>query len=268
MPAIAKRYSPWIVLLAAALVVFGGPVRIFAQAISGDITGVVTDVNNAVVVKADIVVKNEATGAEFTATTNAEGEFRVVNLPPGKYTISAVAQGFSKQVLREYVVELNKVSTANFSLKVKTTDETIEVSSEAGVTLDTTTAQLQTAFESEQLTQLPAATNNVLNLSLLTAGVASSGGVGAGSGPASSSAYERRRRVTRRWTTWPCTTASSTWSKPCWAPPTYASTRLKPSPNTPAPGTTSSRCTSTRPTTPWSRPDATGATGKFSSSCT
>jgi hypothetical protein len=154
-----------------------------AQAVSGDITGVVTDASKSVVVRAEIVATNMATGVVSTGTTNGQGEYRLVNLPPGKYTISATAPGFSKQVVTDYVVELNKVSTANFSLSVKTTNETVEVSSEAGVTLDTTTAQLQTAFDAEQLTELPAATNNVLNLSLMTAGVASSGGVGAGSGP-------------------------------------------------------------------------------------
>src|ERR1700738_2224239 len=154
-----------------------------AQAVSGDITGLVTDSSKSVVVRAEVTATNQATGVVSTATTNAVGEYRLVNLPPGHYTISATAQGFSKQVLKDYEVELNKVSTANFPLSVKTSNETVEVSAEAGVALDTTTAQLQTSFEPEQLTELPAATNNVLNLSLMTSGVASSGGVGAGSGP-------------------------------------------------------------------------------------
>src|SRR5258708_33839378 len=78
-----------------------------AQAISGDITGVVTDASKSVVVRAEVVATNQATGVVSTATTNAEGEFRLVNLPPGRYTVSATAQGFSKQVLKDYVVELN-----------------------------------------------------------------------------------------------------------------------------------------------------------------
>jgi hypothetical protein len=80
-------------------------------------------------------------------------------------------------------VDLNKVSTANITLKISA-NESVEVSAEAGVALDTTTAQLETSFSSQQLTELPAATNNVLNLTLMTAGVSSSGGVGQGTGPA------------------------------------------------------------------------------------
>lgn len=153
-----------------------------AQAISGDITGVVTDSSKAVLVKVNVVATNVATGVSYTALTNGVGEYRLVNLPPGTYNIVASAPGFAKSVLKNFQVELNKISTADFSLQV-TANETVEVSAQAGVALDTTTAQLETSFSSQQLTELPAATNNVLNLSLITAGVASSGGVGQGTGP-------------------------------------------------------------------------------------
>jgi hypothetical protein len=44
-----------------------------AQAVSGDITGVVTDVNKAVVVQADVVATNEATGVSYCAINNVLG---------------------------------------------------------------------------------------------------------------------------------------------------------------------------------------------------
>ncbi len=153
-----------------------------AQAVSGDITGVVTDASKAVLVKANVVAKNVATGVSYTAVTNGVGEYHLVNLPPGTYDVVVSAQGFGRSALKNFEVELNKVSTANFSLNV-TANETVEVSAQAGVALDTTTAQLETSFSSQQLTELPAATNNVLNLALITAGVASSGGIGQGAGP-------------------------------------------------------------------------------------
>jgi hypothetical protein len=153
-----------------------------AQAVSGDITGVVTDASKAVLVKANVVARNVATGVSYTALTNGVGEYHLVNLPPGTYDVVVSAPGFGRSALKNFEVELNKISTANFSLSV-TANETVEVSAQAGVALDTTTAQLETSFSSQQLTELPAATNNVLNLSLLTAGVSSSGGMGQGTGP-------------------------------------------------------------------------------------
>ena len=51
--------------------------------------------------------------------------------------------------------------------------------------IDTTTAQVQSTYETKQASDLPSASigQGVLNLSLLSAGVASSGGVGVGTGP-------------------------------------------------------------------------------------
>lgn len=168
--------------MAGYVVNYTAPVA-HAQAISGDITGTVTDASKAVVVNANVLAKNVATGVVYTAKTNGAGEYHLVNLPPGAYDLTFSATGFSKSVLRGFAVELNKVSTANMSLKISA-NETVEISAEASVALDTTTAQVETSFSSQQLTELPAATNNVLNLSLMTAGVASQGGVGQGTGPA------------------------------------------------------------------------------------
>jgi hypothetical protein len=163
-----------------AMITIGTTVA-YAQAVSGDITGVVTDTSKAVVVNASVVATNVATGVSHKALTNAVGEYRLVDLPPGVYDLTVTSTGFSKSVLKGFEVELNRVSTANITLKVTRT-EIVEVSA-AAVSLDTTTAQLETSFSSQQLTELPAASNNVLNLSLMTAGVSTSGGLGQGTGP-------------------------------------------------------------------------------------
>jgi hypothetical protein len=169
-------------MLAGVISNFSAPVA-HAQAVSGDIVGTVTDASKAVVVKATVVAKNVGTGITYTATTGGSGDYRISNLPPGTYDITASATGFAKTTLKNFAVVLNQVLTANFTLKISA-NETVEVSAEAGVALDTTTAALETSFSAQQLTELPAATNNVLNLSLMTAGVATSGGIGQGTGPA------------------------------------------------------------------------------------
>ncbi len=98
------------------------------------------------------------------------------------YDLTITAKGFTQKVLKGFRVELNKVSTQNVTLSISAASETVEVSA-ATVTLDTTTSQVQTSFDTQALTQLPASANNVLNASLMTAGVGSSGGMGDGTGP-------------------------------------------------------------------------------------
>ena len=46
-------------------------------------------------------------------------------------------------------------STARFELPVATAASTVQVSAEAGATIDTTTTQLESSFESEELRSLP-----------------------------------------------------------------------------------------------------------------
>jgi hypothetical protein len=60
----------------------------------------------------------------------------------------------------------------------------VEVSASA-VAIDTTTAQLQNTFDTQQMMELPTASSGsgVINLSLLAPGVATSGGIGVGTGP-------------------------------------------------------------------------------------
>jgi hypothetical protein len=184
---LTKKYLGTLILAATTIIglvtlVLVAPHAAYAQAISGDITGVVTDAGNAVIVRASLVAKNVATGVSYEASTNEVGAYRFSNLPAGLYDLTVTAKGFNAKVLKGFRVELNKVSTENVTLSVLAANESVQVVA-AAVSLDTTTAQVQTSFDSMQLTMLPAAANQVLNMSLMTAGVASSGGMGDGTGP-------------------------------------------------------------------------------------
>ena len=70
--------------------------------------------------------------------------------------------------------------------------------SEQATAIDTTTAQIQSTFESKQISELPSAStgSGVINLSLLNAGVASSGGIGVRTGPSISGQRPRNNHYT------------------------------------------------------------------------
>ena len=94
------------------------------------------------------------------------------------------APGFTKAQVKGVEVTLNKIATTNVKLDVGTNVETVEVTA-AAAAIDTTTASVQTSFETTSLADLPTASggSGVINLSLLNAGVGSSGAVGLGTGP-------------------------------------------------------------------------------------
>lgn len=159
-----------------------------AQQTSGDLVGTIVDPTGASVPGATVVVTNEATGVATTTKSGAAGEYRASNLLPGRYDVTANAPGFQQSELKGISVELNKTSTSNVKLGIGTS-QSVEVSAEAGAVLDTTSTNLTTTFSNEELGTLPTASiggagqSGVLNVSLLSPGVASSGGLGIGVGP-------------------------------------------------------------------------------------
>ena len=161
----------------------------FAQSISGDITGIVTDSSGAGVANATVTAENQGTGVKGTTTTGADGVYLFRNLTVGMYTVAASAPNFAPASLRDLQVQLNRRVTANVTLQVGSTTTTIEVTG-APPPIDTTSAQLTSTYEAAQLAELPTAGfsrvvggTGIYNLSLLSAGVSSQGGVGQGTGP-------------------------------------------------------------------------------------
>jgi hypothetical protein len=181
-----KSFRGYLAVLSGLILVLGLAFasEISAQIISGDLVGTVLDKTGAVVPGASVETVNADTGVKYTATANEAGEYRFNNLPIGTYNVSASAPNFATTTINGFKVELNKTSTLQVTLEIKGAIATVEVS---GVTpaLDTTTAQLSSTFEEKQMADLPTASVGlgVLNLSLLSSGVASSGGIGAGTGP-------------------------------------------------------------------------------------
>jgi Carboxypeptidase regulatory-like domain/TonB dependent receptor len=159
-------------------------VKLQAQAISGDLVGTVTDASGAIVPNATVTATNAATNVESSTTSNGSGLYRLSNLLPGDYSVSATATGFNMFKLKDVPVHLNQTNTVNITLTIGSVATSVEVT-EASTIIDTTTAQIGTTYTTKQITDLPTNTIGVgvINMSLLQAGVASAGGIGAGTGP-------------------------------------------------------------------------------------
>ena len=168
----------------APLVVMSLATAAFGQQTSGDLVGTVKDATGAAVPNAQITLTNEAIGVKVNSTASGAGEYRVNNLQAGRYDLVVTTAGFQPSVLKGISVVLGTTSTANVTVNVGS-NQTVEVSADAGVVLDTTSTNLSQTFSNQELTQLPTATVGfgVLNASLLSPGVASTGGLGLGEGP-------------------------------------------------------------------------------------
>lgn len=159
-------------------------VLVLGQAIDGNLVGAVTDASGAAVPKSQVTATDKDTGVKYSAVTDGVGQYRLNHLPAGAYDVTAAARDFAPQTEANVSVQLNRTATANFQLVVAAQATTVQVVA-APPPIDAATSQLQFTLDSRAFIDVPTAArfSGYLNLSLLGAGVASSGGLGLGYGP-------------------------------------------------------------------------------------
>ncbi len=165
------------------------PIMLFSQAADGNLVGTITDKTGAAVSGAMLSLENPATRIKLTRTAGSDGTYRFNNVPTGSWTLTASQAGFSNASVGNLQIESNRTGTVNLTMEVGAVTTTVEVQ-DAAVIIDTTTANVTNTYNTRAAELLPitgfgtGSTNlGVINLSLLSAGVTSSGGVGYGTGP-------------------------------------------------------------------------------------
>jgi len=165
-------------ILALALVTAVGPYVMAQSAVSGDLTGSVTDPSGAVVPNASVTLKSNATGAIRTTTTTSSGAYRFSLLPPGNYTVSATAQGFSKAE-ETTSVNVGQATVANVKLAVGASSQTVEVTSIVPL-VQADTADLSTNFDQNLVANAPNGGNDLTYIAQTAPGINMNTGGGYG----------------------------------------------------------------------------------------
>src|SRR5262249_10865956 len=85
---------------------FLATLQIWAQADANkaQLSGTVLDPRGSVVPNASVKVKHTGTGSLRELTTNAQGEFRAVQLDPGRYEVVAQSSGFAPTTLQDVIL--------------------------------------------------------------------------------------------------------------------------------------------------------------------
>lgn len=163
-----------LVLSLAMLAILLGAVSVWAQTGTTSLHGTVTDKTGAAIVGAAVTLVNTTQGLERKATTSGAGEYEFLALPPGTYLLTVEMTNFRKYQQRDLQLLVNSPGTANVTLEIGASAQTVEVSAQA-VTLNTTDASLGVAFDENQVKELPLEAGNVPELLSLQAGVTYTG---------------------------------------------------------------------------------------------
>jgi hypothetical protein len=144
-----------------------------AQKDSGGIAGTVRDASGAVVVGAQITVRDLDRGMVFTTKSNQLGDYTASPLKIGRYQVTAEKSGFKKAIAGPIVVNVDERPAVNITLPVGSISETVTVTSQAPL-LETETSDLGQLVNSRQAETLPLNGRNYAQLALLGAGIAPS----------------------------------------------------------------------------------------------
>src|SRR5277367_2541467 len=136
----------------------------------GAIGGNVLDNSGAVVPNATVVVSNNGTNAQQTATTDASGYFRIIHLQPGTYNVAVTAGGFNAYKSTDLTVQVGLLTDLEARLTIGSSTQTVEVSGEAPV-INTTSADFAGVIPQTVLRDLPVSNYRWSSYSLLTPGV-------------------------------------------------------------------------------------------------
>ncbi len=130
------------ILIATALAVFRPALA--QTAATGTLRGQVTDPSGAVVTSATVAVVQSG-GQPHSATTGRNGAYEISGLAPGKYTVTANAQGFAVFVQDNVDVPAGQAAQFNIALDINVEQQKVNVQAE-GPQLDTNPANNASAI--------------------------------------------------------------------------------------------------------------------------
>src|SRR5512147_2754984 len=104
---------PWVnvsnlIIVVTCALLLMTPMRGFAQATSGTLSGTVTDPSGAVVPNATVTITDADRGSTLTITTNGEGFFSRTQLPNGRYNLKVTASGFKAAEQKDIIVNIDR----------------------------------------------------------------------------------------------------------------------------------------------------------------
>ncbi|MGA8149455.1 MAG: carboxypeptidase regulatory-like domain-containing protein [Terriglobales bacterium] len=172
-PSLTFRVSVfWLAVIASVSMLMSTAV---GQGTGGRILGRVSDPTGAVLGNVKVKLTNDATGVSRETTTSEAGDYSLVEVPVGAYSLSFDLTGFKTNVRHDVVVQVNAVVTLNMVMQIGTAAEVVDVTSEAPL-VETTSTQLGAVVDDRSVSQLPLNARDTYQFLQLQPGVMSTVG--------------------------------------------------------------------------------------------
>ncbi|HXQ25287.1 MAG TPA: TonB-dependent receptor [Candidatus Acidoferrales bacterium] len=138
----------------------------FAQTAStADLRGTVKDPNGGVIAGATVTLRDVARNLERTVKTNDAGEYVLVSVPPGNYSLEIFAEGFAKLVAQDVGLTVGQVAEYPVTMRLVTAQSEITVTGEP-LLIETSKTSNGTTVGEQRIENLPINGRNYVNFSL------------------------------------------------------------------------------------------------------
>jgi len=141
----------------------------WSQEVTATIVGTITDQSGAAVSGASVKANSVDRGTIYAAVSSDAGLYRIPELPAGNYTLTVGKEGFATVSREQFVLAVNQVARIDVALKVGQVTETLEVTGAPPV-LEKDSTQVNTVINAETNDNLPLASRNYVQLTLLAPG--------------------------------------------------------------------------------------------------
>ena len=126
-----------------------------AQSNAADLQGFVRDPNGAAVKGATVTARNLATNVTRNTTTNDDGAYQIIGLPPGEYEITAEAAGFSKGVIASVTLTVGQRGDLDIPMAVGDVGAVVNISSAEVAMTETTSNTVSNTIDQRRIENLP-----------------------------------------------------------------------------------------------------------------
>lgn len=165
----SRKYSALLVLLLLVLTILMAG-NASAQQATAQLGGKVTDSTGAIIVGAEVTLRNAQTGISHKTTTNKDGDYLFTLIPIGSYEIAVKQKSFQTYEQKGITLEINQNAKVDVALHAGAPSEVVEVNANASQ-VDTQSATLGKVETTQRIQDLPLVERDTMQMGLLQAGV-------------------------------------------------------------------------------------------------
>jgi Carboxypeptidase regulatory-like domain/TonB dependent receptor len=126
-----------------------------AQSNAADLQGVVRDPKGAAISGATVTARNLATNASRSATTDGDGAYQLISLPPGGYEVTAEASGFSKARIPTVTLTVGQKADLEIPMAVGAVSEVVTVTTASVALVETSSTTVASTINQNSIQNLP-----------------------------------------------------------------------------------------------------------------